>query len=157
MNKEQRAAWVLFREGIPQNDIAAIFGKSEKTISAWAIKFEWLAKRNEYQLSLDSKQERIQKIIDFQLRVLDRITEQRELILEDEGLGEAELQKLLISKGDIDAFQKLWTTIKFEEQEWSAVVRTIHVFVEHIQKVDLELSKQVAIAANDFFKSLKRG
>ena len=66
-----------------------------------------------------------------------------------------EIQKLLISKGDIDALQKLHTTIKDKEITWDQLVANSRELLEYIADYDLKLSKKVSPIMNDWL-NLKR-
>ena len=66
-----------------------------------------------------------------------------------------ELKAALIPKGEIDALQKLFTTIKGKELDWSAIVRILREFSNWLKDEDLEAAKDI-VPHIDTYINLKR-
>lgn len=151
----KEAAKILYYQGVSQKDIAQILDKNEKTISTWVHDGKWDEKRTEHNLLKETSEEQVWKLINWQLRILQMITEEHENSI-NEGLDVAGLQKLLIGRGDIDALQKLFTTIKGKELEWSQLVKIIRELTEFIQSENVTLAKQLTPYANDFLNQKRQ-
>lgn len=151
----KEAAKILFDQGATNKEIANILKKSEHTIGAWVKKGNWEKKRAEYALHRETAEEQVWGLINYQLKIIGKIRERHEIDL-DKDLSVAELQKLLISKGDIDALQKLFTTIKGKELEWTQVVKVIRDFTEFIERVNLPMAQQIIILAQDFINERRK-
>lgn len=139
----------LFNVGFNRKEIAEILHKNEKTIGSWAEEGDWERRRAEFTLNRETAEERIWKLINYQLKVHERIVEAQDAALETTATT-ADLKKLLLERGDIDALQKLFTTIKGKELEWTAIVKLIRDFVEYIDTQNQPLSKQILSYANEF-------
>lgn len=147
--QDKDAAKILFLNGIPQKEIANILDRTEATVSDWAKEGKWREERSEKALFKETNEERIWKMIDYQCSVIEHIIDVHKNELEDH-LSPADLKKLLIDKGDIDALQKLFTTIKSKEIEWASIVRLIREFTEYIESRDLNLAQAIIPLAHEF-------
>ena len=147
--QKREAAKKLFFQGVKQTEIAKLLRVSEQTVSTWAKKDNWDEQRNEHELFKESSTEKVQRLISYQLKVLDVIANKMEGKM-DESMDVQELQKLLISKGDIDALQKLFVTIKGKELEWTNIVSIVRDMVEYIQEQDTALAKKIAPLADEY-------
>lgn len=149
MIDSKEAAHILFNEGISQKEIASIINVSEKTISLWAKNGNWDKKRSENNLQKQTSEEGVWELINYQLKVLKKIKEVHELTLD--GTNDLkEIKSKLIDRGDIDALQKLFTTIKGKELEWTKRVKVIREFSEYIETEDMKLAKEVIPLATQF-------
>lgn len=148
MNKRD-AAYSLFVDGFSQKDIAAILSVTEKTVSAWKINEKWDEKRAEKNRLRDTVSDNIMKLINHQLKVLNRITQVNEADIEgsnDIGM----LNKALIQNGQIDALYKMFAAIKGKERGWEDYVKVVKELLAHIAADNLELAKQLTEPAHDF-------
>lgn len=143
------AARILFNEGVSQKEIASIVGVTEKTITTWAKQGTWDKKRSENNLQKQTSEEGVWELINYQLKVLKRIKEVQEEDLDNcENLKD--IKAKLIDRGDIDALQKLFTTIKGKELEWTQRVKVIREFTEYLEIEDMKVAKEVMPLANQF-------
>lgn len=149
-------AKILFQTGITQKEIAQILGKTEKTIGVWVKTGNWDKKRTEYSLQRETAEEKVWSLINYQLKVIDKIKSIQEKELDNNDLTVKELQALLVSKGDIDALQKLFTTIKGKELEWTQVVKVIRDFTEYLEKNNFGMAQEVINSAQDFINERRK-
>lgn len=143
---KKSAAQELFNTGWDQKDIARILDISEQTISSWKQKYKWEEKRAKKNMAEEVSEDGIWELINYQVKVLKLKKENFETQLEK---GEIE-QLPALDKGDIDALQKLWTTVKGKQLEWSAIVKIIKDYVGYISEKDLELAKGVIMITDDY-------
>jgi hypothetical protein len=80
--------------------------------------------------------DKVWRLIQYQLDHLNKLTE-----LYEKQETEDPTSIKLISKGDIDALQKLFTTIRKKETEWSELVRILRDYVGWLRLEDPELAK----------------
>lgn len=139
---KKSAAQVLFNEGWDQKRIASILELSEQTISAWKAKHRWEEKRATKNMNREVAEDMVWRLINYQLKVLHAQVDDLE--------SRDASQLKTLDKGDIDALQKLWTTVKAKQLDWSIVVRNVSDFVGFISERDLALSKQILDHADDF-------
>lgn len=155
----QEAAKALYFEGWEQQRIAKALKYSEQTISAWKKKGEWDRKRAEQNMARETAEERVWRIINFQLGILDRISDIKRKSIEKVGDGEDALQTLnaaLIGKGDIDALQKLFTTVKSKQHTWTNYVSILREFMDYLQGVDLETAKELVDRVDEFLNQKRK-
>jgi predicted transcriptional regulator len=150
------AAKILFDQGVKQNEIARILKIAEKTISGWAKVGNWDMKRAEYTLHKETAEEKVWQLINFQLKVISKIRDVHEQTLSTPDLGIKELKSLLIERGDIDALQKLFTTIKGKELEWTQIVKVVRDLTEYIERVNFKLAKEVIAVAQEFINDRRK-
>ncbi len=67
-----------------------------------------------------------------------------------------EKKGILVPKGEIDALQKLFTTIKGKELDWSYIVRIIREFIQYVKDKDIELAKDLAEIADEYINDKRR-
>jgi len=145
-NDKTSAAQDLYNAGWEQNRIAIILELSEQTISNWKTKYSWEEKRATKNMSREVAEERVWKLINFQLKVLDLQVDDQE-----EKLKKKEITDLKpLDKGDVDALQKLWTTVKTKQLDWTVVVTNIKDLVAFIAERDNELAKALLNHSDDF-------
>lgn len=142
MSQKSDAALILYREGWTQKEIAQIIKSTEKTVSNWRHKFNWDEKTVAYNTHRQTSEDNALAALAHQTKIIRLIAEK----LGDEvtnNLSAKELAGLLIPKGEIDAVQKLFTTIKRKELDWSDKVKTLREFATWLKEVDIELAKQI--------------
>lgn len=151
MNKHE-AAQILYNEGVKQKEIAEILTTTTTTVNRWVAAGQWDKKRAEHSIKKETAEERVWNIINYQLRIIDLMMQKHQ---EDniENMEIAELKKLLIERGDIDALQKLFTTIKGKELEWSQIVKIVRELLEYIERENNGIAKQVTPLANEFINN----
>ncbi|HTF81466.1 MAG TPA: hypothetical protein VL947_07070 [Cytophagales bacterium] len=148
--QDKEAAYALFMVGFKQTEISRVLGRTEATISAWVKDGDWVNKRTEKRLFRENAEDKIQNLIGFQLDVLDKIRINLQDSLE-ETENVQELEKLLIKRGDIDALQKLFTTIKDEKElDWKAKVKLLNRLTEDVANEDNRLAKSLLPHITEF-------
>jgi predicted transcriptional regulator len=147
MNKRD-AAQILHREGYSQADIAEMMKVSTNTISKWATDGRWKEKKVSEELLQDNSVQRIIKLIDYQTKALERRV--------DAWLNEDEDSTKLIERGDIDALQKLYTTIRQDAKKFSDYVTVIKELLTFVQHKDLELAKRLTEPADEFINEMRK-
>ena len=148
MTKKQ-AAHILYLNGLTLKEIASTIKTSYNTITKWSSDSDWKRVKTEKALREQTSQQRIWGLIDYQLQIIERITQVRSVELEKTTDPET-LKKALIERGDIDALQKLFTTIKGKEITWDQMVKLTRDLIEFLEKDHFHLAKQIAPFANEW-------
>ena len=147
VDTRQAAARALYCEnGYTQVQIAEFFKLSENTISKWAKRGAWKEAKVKHELFMDDSTAMVRDLILHQLQTLKR--------MKDEAKKEGRM--LLLERGDIDALQKLYTTIKGSELKWSQFVQITTELTEYISRVDLPLAKQLTEHTKDFLNAKRK-
>jgi predicted transcriptional regulator len=145
----------LFKAGWEQKDIARVLKLSEVTVSRYAGKNGLRKKRAMQSLARQTSEENALIALEHQSTIIRLISEKlREKLTETATMEE--LQAALIPKGEIDALQKLFTTIKGKELEWSAVVKIIREFTSYLKESDTKLAQQIIDHADDYINEKRR-
>lgn len=149
---KKSAAQELYNAGWDQNRIASILDISEQTISAWKAKYRWEEKRAKKNMAADVAEDMIWELINYQLASL----KQKKDLYEQLAKSNKENKTLPpLDKGDIDALQKLWTTVKNKQLDWAVIVNNIKDFVGYISEHDLDLAKKI-LSHSDNYLNFKR-
>lgn len=138
----KEAGYKLYQEGVDLDEIAKILKRSYNTIAKWSSDGDWKKRKIDQTLREETSKDRVWGLIDYQLRIVERICKQREKELNDD-MSAKELRSLLIDKGEIDALAKLFAPIKGKEMTWDNIVKNTRELVTHIESYDLNLAKQV--------------
>ncbi len=147
---KKAAAHILYDNGLDLGQIAKMLKTPKSTIARYSSDGKWKRERERKSLLQQTSQERIWALIEFQLQIIEKITlKHREVLLSDD-LDVAGLQKLLISKGDIDALQKLHTTIRGKDITWDHMVKLFREFLEFMEKENLSIAKSIVPFTTDF-------
>jgi hypothetical protein len=142
MHNKTSAIAALYNDGWEQKDIATVLKLSEVTISRHVVKFDMKKKRTLQSLSRKTSEENCLIAMEHQSTIIRMMSEKLREELEEH----PDLEKLkaaLIPKGEIDALQKLATTIKTKELEWSAVVKIIREFTVWLKDEDIRLAQEI--------------
>ena len=148
MNKKQ-AAHILYLNGLSLKEICETLKTSYNTVTKWSSDSDWKKVKAEKSLREQTSQERIWGLIDYQLKIIEKITQVRSEEIEKTTSPE-DLKKALIERGDIDALQKLFTTIKGKEITWDIMVKLTRELIEYMEKHHFKLAKQIAPIANEW-------
>lgn len=141
LNKKA-AVELLYKEGYEQKQIAKMLKLSEATISKYVTQGGLKKKRLDHSIKRQTSEEIALSALTHQTTVIRMISEKlSDQIKED--MTPEELGKLLIPKGEIDAVQKLFTTVKGKELDWSAIVRILREFSVWLKEEDLELAQDI--------------
>lgn len=141
------AARILYLDGTPQNEIAKLLGVQDKTVSKWQTSGNWKDQRIRLQLSDQTRQDTVLELIDYQLAVL-KFKKNADLQLDEE-------DRQLLKAGDIDAVQKLFTTVKRQEMKWGDVVKIMREYLDFTRTHNPELAK-ASIDSIDSYINEKR-
>lgn len=144
-NNKEDAAKELFFSGFSQKKISSIIEVSEQTVSKWVKKNGWDEDRTELQESRGSIENRIHRLIDHQLWVLE------EKVKEARNDG----HPLPIDKGEIDALSKLFASVKGKEISFVQKVKLITDFTEFINTEDPTIAKRIIKYSEQFIYKLK--
>jgi DNA-binding XRE family transcriptional regulator len=148
---KEKAGQELYNADWPQKDIARILDVSEKTVVNWKQKNDWDKKRAKKNMAEEVSEDGIWELINYQITALKMKKNRFE-----EQLSKEEITDLpVLDKGDVDALQKLWTTVKGKQLEWSTVVRIIRDFVAAISEKDNDLAKSI-LTHTDEYLNFKR-
>lgn len=143
---KKSAAQELFNAGWDQKRIAGILELSEQTISTWKQKHRWEEKRARKNMAEEVAEDNVWELINYQLAILKTRKE-----LMEEKLRKKDIDELPpLDKGDVDALQKLWTTVKNKQLDWAIIVRIIKEYVSFVSERDLELAKQILNHTDDY-------
>ncbi|MFD0997692.1 hypothetical protein ACFQ21_00170 [Ohtaekwangia kribbensis] len=146
MTDKQKDAQEMFEIGWDQKRIAKILDVSEQTITTWKQKYRWEEKRAKKGMNREAAEDLVWKLINYQLNVINKQVKDAELRAEKE--KDYELPTL--DKGDIDALQKLWTTVKAKQLDWSVVVNNTKDFIGFVSERDIDLAKKLLDIADDY-------
>jgi uncharacterized protein YjcR len=144
LSKEDAAKELFFLD-FSQKKISEIIEVSEQTVSRWAKKHGWDTERSERNGKKESIENRVLKLIDHQLWVLE----------EKAALARADGHPTAIDKGEIDALSKLFSSIKQKEISFVQKVKLISDFTEYINTEDPAIAKRIIKYADQFVYKLK--
>ncbi len=148
MTKKQ-AAHILYLNGLTLKEVCETLKIPYNTATKWSSDLDWKKNKAEKSLREQTSQERIWGLIDYQLQLIEKITQVRAKEIEKTTSPE-DLKKALIERGDIDALQKLFTTIKGKEVTWDIMVKLTRELIEFLEKNHFQLAKQIAPLANEW-------
>jgi len=149
--EKQDAARLMYMEGAQQKEIARLLRLSENTVSRWKQTGDWEGRRVHFHVLKDNSAQRVMKLIDYQIRALEQRTE----AWKEEAKETGETPRL-IERGDIDALQKLYTTIKSEQKTWSNYVGVMKQFLDWLSNHDIELAQKVTDQADVFLNEKRK-
>lgn len=146
---------ILFNEGWEQKDIAQILRLSEATISKHVVKRDLRQRRTMSSLAKKTSEDNALFALEHQSTIIRLMAAS----LKQE-LGKStdieSLKNALIPRGEVDALQKLFTTIKSKELEWSAIVKVIREFITFLKERDIELAQSIVDHVDDYINEKRR-
>ena len=148
---DKEAAYILFKEGVPGQEIARILNRSEQTVSRWKRDGGWDKKATEDLMAMQTIHEDIRDLVRYQLVQLRKLKEQYVKAESDGG------EPRLISKGDIDGVRDLYNMIKSKETDWTTTVRLVRLVNKFLKDNYPALARDVAPALNDFLNEQRGG
>tara|TARA_Y100000588_G_scaffold268410_1_gene283611 strand:- start:40 stop:516 length:477 start_codon:yes stop_codon:yes gene_type:complete len=144
-------------QGLKGKQIAVIVGKTEQTITAWSKKYNWELRRQKKLISRENAEEGVWQLFNYNVRILLRIAKKHEEKEEQNPeLSIKELQEMLTSKGDVDALQKLHTTIKGKPTTWGECIRIAQEQLEYFQQHHLEAAKILAPLMDEWLSQKRK-
>ncbi len=138
------AGKALYMKGIPGTEIAGILDVSATTVSNWVTKGGWRDERVRVATQQRSMQERLNKLIDYQLEVMDSFVDDRR----------SEGKLVSIDKGQIYTLRQMFISLNFEP-DFATTVNIVRQFVEHINRQSPDLAKALIPFTNDFIADRK--
>lgn len=148
---EKEAAYLLYKENVPGQDIAKILGRSEQTISKWKKDGGWEKKATEDMMAMETIHENIRDLVHYQLAQLKKLKKKQEEAEAESG------EPRLISKGDIDGVRDLYNMIKSKETDWMTLVRIVRQINQYLKNNAPDLARQTAPLLNDFLNEQRGG
>jgi len=155
MTDKVAAIKILFNAGWQQNDIARILKLTEKTVGKHVRENNMKQQRTRIGINRQTSEENALSALAHQTRIIRMISEK----LADQvspNLTVEELSKLLIPKGEIDAVQKLFTTVKGKELDWSAMVQILRNFMSYLKESDVELAQELVPHVDDYINEKRK-
>lgn len=154
MITEHRAALTLLKSGMPQKDVAKILKKNENTIGNWVEKFQWREKIEEDSVFKEDSESKIRGLISYNLYVLELIKNKRlQIIADSPDLSLKELEDLLIQNKECDGLNKLFSSIKAKELDYSKIINIVKEVAEYVATIDNELAKELLPIFQDFMNA----
>lgn len=147
--KKEDAAFILYANDMELKQISQILSVPYDTLTKWSSRFSWKKKKTEKSIRDETNQDRILLSVSFQLKIMAKIIEIREKELEGTDTVEG-LEKLMFDKGSLDAFQKLYSTIKAKDISWDQIVKSTRELLEFVEKEDFKLAKELQPYANEW-------
>ena len=137
--------------GMEQQSIAAMLKRAENTIGAWKKEGNWEDKRRRAEVQKQTSEEAIRELIDYQLQAL------RELTQAWRESREPGKPPKLIEKGEIDALQKLYSSIKHSEREWEDYVFVMRDFMLWLERHKLQMAKDLTEPITFYLNDKRNG
>lgn len=144
---DKTAAYILYKEGVAQGDIAKLLDRSEVTISRWKKRERWDERSADEMMAMQTIHDSITDLVRYQLQTLNRIKEE----YVDSN------QPRLISKGDIDGVRDLYNMIKSQETDWTTQVRIVRHINNYLKSNAPDLAPKVAPLLNQFLSEQRGG
>jgi len=155
MLDKHAAIKVLFNAGWEQKDIARILRLTEKTVSSHVTKGDMRRKRIAIGINRHTSEENALTALAHQTNIIRLISEKQAAQVREDMTVE-ELGKLLIPKGEIDAVQKLFTTVKGKELDWSAMVQILRNFMSFLKESDVQLAQELVPHVDEYINEKRR-
>lgn len=154
MDRES-AAYKLYRQGTKKGELARIFKVNNDTITSWAKKGKWDEKLEKDNLFQETASDQVKSLITYNLTILNKIKDKKLAVLKDDATIE-ELENALTSRGDVDALQKLFTTIKGKELPWETTTKAVRSFMEYLDGENPKIAQKVVEYAHDFIDTKRK-
>ncbi len=144
---DRKVAYLLYKDGVSQKDIAKYFSKTEQTVCDWKKKDRWEDNAMEEEIHTRTVQEDAGVLLRYQLGALKRIMEG---LIEEE---KADNKPRMIGKGYIDGIRDLYNMTKPKEVEWSIYVRIIRELARFLKDEDITLAQQITPLLDAFINN----
>lgn len=153
--RKEAAIEILFQQGVEQKDIAKILKISEVTVSKVVTTGNLRKKRTMQSLAKKTSEDNALMALEHQSTIVRLMAEKlKEELSANPTIDD--LKSALIPKGEIDALQKLFTTIKGKEMEWSNVVKIIREFVAWTRENRPDLVQYIIDPADEYINDKRR-
>jgi hypothetical protein len=155
MVDKHAAIRTLFNAGWEQKDIARILKLTEVTVSKHVQKGDMRKKRIEFSINRTTSEENALVALAHQTRVIRMMGERLgENLTEDSSIDD--LKAALIPRGDIDAVQKLFTTVKGKELDWSAMVQILRNFMGYLKEEDVQVAQDLVPHIDNYINERRK-
>lgn len=144
---DKEAAYILYKEGVKQEEIAETLKRSSVTISRWKKADNWDERATKDLMVEQTISEDIQQILLYQLQALKKKKEE----------FEAEGGEKLFGKGDLDGVRDLYNMVKSKETDFTQLVRIIRQINDYLKTNAPDIARQAAPYLNDFLNQYKNG
>lgn len=144
--EKKDAARILYFQGKSIREVANVLTLNKNTVSKWYQRGDWKNKKISFDLHKISNTEITLDLIAYQLKTLQQI--------KDDYIDSGELK--LLERGDIDALQKLHTTIKYEHKKFEHYVGVMKEFMSFLKEYDNSLAKLLVDASNVFLNERRK-
>lgn len=144
---DKEAAYILYKEGVKQEEIAETLKRSSVTISRWKKADNWDERATKDLMVEQTISEDIQQILLYQLQALKKKKEK----------FEAEGGEKLFGKGDLDGVRDLYNMVKSKETDFTQLVRIIRQINDYLKTNAPDIARQAAPYLNDFLNQYKNG
>jgi predicted transcriptional regulator len=152
---KEAAVGILFNQGIEQKEIAKLLKISEVTISRYVTKNGLKKKRLIHSVRRETSEENALTALMHQSTVVRRMAELAAESMTDT-MSMEDLKAALLPKGEIDALQKLFTTVKGKEMEWSGIVRVMREFMNYLKDENMEVAQSCADYTDAFINEKRK-
>ncbi|NME69013.1 terminase gpP N-terminus-related DNA-binding protein [Flammeovirga aprica] len=143
MNKK-KAGWLLYKEGYTDQEIADAFQLTSRTVRSWISSENWKEKKEKLEAIQENLEEGLLELIEYQQTVLLLKKEERRKDIEAVKKGNKKAEALtLIDKGEIDALQKMYSSVKGKPRTWSNYVEITNEFLSFMKEVDLQIAQKI--------------
>ena len=143
---DQELAFILYKEGASQKEIAGVFHRTEVTVGRWKKEGNWDRRKTEAEIAKHTSQEDAHEILNYQLRALKKKKEE----YEREGGTQ------LISKGDIDGIRDLFNCTKDRQIEWTLYVKVVRSINRYLKEQHPALAAETAQPLDDFLLYIRK-
>jgi hypothetical protein len=151
----ETAIEALLKAGFEQTEIARILRLSENTVSKYSNKKGIKKRILEQSIKQNTAEEDALTSLAHQSKVVRMISDRLAARLTPDMEVDA-LKECLIPKGEIDALQKLFTTIKRKELEWSDKVKILRQFSSFLKDEDMELAREIVPHVESYMNLLRK-
>ncbi|WP_080058300.1 terminase gpP N-terminus-related DNA-binding protein [Spirosoma aerolatum] len=141
--KIMQAGKALYMRNIPNMEIASILDVSETTVSNWAVKNGWREERLKTSTLKKTIEDRLYKLIDYQLEVMDNFVN-----VQRQGNSLASLDK-----GQLYSLRLMLLSISNDQNDFGTIVSIIRQFVEYLSNSSPALAKQVIDISHEFVRT----
>jgi hypothetical protein len=149
--EDKNVAYLLYKEGVDQTEIAKILGRTEQTICRWKAKERWKEKETEDLMKMQTIHDDTFELVRYQLQTLKELKDQYAKDRENGG------PLRLIAKGDIDAIRDLYNMIKDKDVEFTAIVRIVRMLNRFVRDNYPDKAPEQANLLNDFLNEQRKG
>lgn len=134
-------AKIMYKQGYTQERISQVLGIAVKTVRAWAKKYAWEETFGKWELVESNTLE----LILYQSMALRK---KKDRLLK-EGAADSENYELL-SRGDIDALQKLSTIFHNDVKDFATHSKVAQELLEFISSKNINIAKDVMPIFNEY-------